>query len=556
MKKKILIPFTTLAISSSVLAPFSLVGCAQKEPNYDKLTQTMKEQTIQEMFEISKYPRPTGYLDGIRNYLINRATAHGYQVERDVYGNIWFDIPATGKKYESWPKVILQGHMDMVVAGLSAEDIKILPVEPVIEEINGEPVMHSKDYKTSLGADDGIGLSIILSLLDLKKFNHGPIRVIFTADEETGMNGAAHLNPTALDTDYLINIDGEHCNSLARSCAGSIQGVYEGTVDEDCMWPVKDNQKVYQITVTGFKGGHSGSDIKERGNADRFLCELLYKISSSKTSVPMDLSLYYFGHKNAEGKEILWGPTQLITDATTTFVINEELSWVVDMAITETVNRWKNELYKGTDDEFEIDVQNPDKSTISSVIRPETTMRMVGLTGQQQEWYDIHSGMSGLPFGYKPNQEDPEGLPEASANLGPLSISGRSFALKTYSRSSIDQWIDKFEQNNSYQWEHRFTITGFSTPTKYYGWKSDEQHNRMIQLFLKAGQYFDTEMSIDDYNGGLELSWFHTRRPTIHETAIGCDIDNAHNVKETLHLNSLDAVIKQLLYALTHINEI
>ncbi|MCQ2956512.1 MAG: hypothetical protein MJ233_01235 [Mycoplasmoidaceae bacterium] len=88
MKKKVFIPFATLAITSSVLAPMSLVSCTQKEPNYDKLTEEMKDQTIQEMFEISKYPRPTGYLDGIRNYLSNKITSHGYQVERDIYGNI------------------------------------------------------------------------------------------------------------------------------------------------------------------------------------------------------------------------------------------------------------------------------------------------------------------------------------------------------------------------------------------------------------------------------------------------------------------------------------
>ncbi len=555
MKKKILIPFATLSIASSVLAPFSLVSCTQNEPNYDNLAKEMKDQSIQEMFEISKYPRPTGYLDGIRNYLSNKITAHGYQVERDIYGNIWFDIPATGKKYESWPKVILQGHMDMVVAGLSAEDIKILPVEPIIEEINGEPVMHSKDYKTSLGADNGIGISIILALLDLKKFNHGPLRVIFTADEETGMNGVAHLNPTALDTDYLINLDGEHSNSLVRSCAGSVQGVYEGTVDEDVMLPVTENQKAYQISVTGFKGGHSGVDIKERGSADRFLCELLYEIVRLD-STQNDLSLYYFGHKNSEGKEIVWGPTQLITDATTTFVINKELDSVVTNAIELTINRWKNELYKGTDDQFEVDIKNPDPKSIPSVIRPDTTRRMVTLVGSEQRWLDIDKEMIGLPFGYKPNPDDPDGVPEASANLGPLSISGREFALKNYSRSVHDEWIDKFEQNNSFQWEDRFTITGFSTPTKYYGWKSDENSNKMIQLFLKAGDHFNCDMSIDDYNGGLELSWFSVRRPTIHETAIGCDIDNAHNIKETLHLNSMDIVIEQLLYALTHINEI
>ncbi|MCQ2956511.1 MAG: hypothetical protein MJ233_01230 [Mycoplasmoidaceae bacterium] len=192
----------------------------------------------------------------------------------------------------------------MVVAGLSAEEIKILPVEPVIEEIDGKQVMHSKDYKTSLGADNGIGLSIILALLNLKKFNHGPLRVIFTADEETGMNGAAHLNPTALDSDYLINIDSETSNSLAKSCAGSVQGVFEGTVDEDAMLPVTDSQMAFQVSVSGFNGGHSGVNIKTHGNADRFLAEMLYRISSI-TGMENELSLYYFGHKNEKGEEIV-----------------------------------------------------------------------------------------------------------------------------------------------------------------------------------------------------------------------------------------------------------
>lgn len=555
--------FLGAAATFTACSPISLVSCTNKEQNYDKLMQEIKARSIKDFIDITHHPRPTGQTEEIRNYLTNRVTSAGYLAQRDNYGNLWFDVPATRGR-ENWKKLLIQGHMDMVVAGLTEKEQSVVPIESEITQTNnGEWIMHSKDYKTSLGSDNGIGLGIMLAIMNNKHLEHGPLRFIITCDEETGMNGAAHLNPYILDSDYLINIDNETVNECAKSSCGSVQGVYEDKVDADAMIPIPQNWKLYRMAIKGLRGGHSGVDIEHRANADRCLCEILNTLNGKKEYLEEDddgfVCLYEFGHADPAdpSKEIAWGPTQLITNANVTFATSKNVTDIesaINLCVADWSNIYTDENWDGSKgvDRVEITFDPIDDVKDKRVILKSTTSKILTLTGSV---FTSTDNPPGLPYGFigtEYNKGD-EPLTYASANIGPLKINGRDFALKSYSRSVYNETIDWFEGNNQNQWERRFTISGFSTPTKYYGWPGTE-NNQMIKLIEDSSIFFDVPCVEINQRGGLELSWFVNKRPTMQVSSIGPTIEMAHNVMETLHLDTLDITIKKLLYIIDHIN--
>lgn len=135
---------------------------------------------------------------------------------RDEEGNVIID-KAGSAGHEDAPRTILQAHMDMVVVWEDGMDFD--PLNDTITVINDGKTLKAKG--TSLGGDDGAGVALAMSILEDETAVHGPIRAIFTVDEEDGMSGADHLDPKHLDAKYLINLDWEEFGSLCNSSAGS-----------------------------------------------------------------------------------------------------------------------------------------------------------------------------------------------------------------------------------------------------------------------------------------------------------------------------------------------
>ncbi|MDO4542722.1 MAG: M20/M25/M40 family metallo-hydrolase, partial [Bacillota bacterium] len=208
------------------------------------------ENILKEFAALNRIPRPSGHEENVAAYLEQRGAAMGFEVIRDPYLNVIFEVPATPGR-ENAPTVILQAHMDMVCVGDSSYD----PLTDAIETLIDGNAMKAK--ATSLGADDGIGVALILDLL-ASNTPHGPLRVIFTADEEQGMTGASALDPKYLQGAYLINLDWEDLRSLCIGCAGFLTMEYHKTAPK-----TQAKGGAVAFTVQGLKGGHSGTEIGE-----------------------------------------------------------------------------------------------------------------------------------------------------------------------------------------------------------------------------------------------------------------------------------------------------
>lgn len=179
----------------------------------------------------------------------------------DPSGCIYIDLAATPGQ-ENKKSIIIQSHMDMVVTVASDNtsfDPAQSPIDLVYDEQSGE--IHSKDYKTNIGADNGQGLGFSLALAKhTKDFQHGPIRLLFTYDEETTFEGAKKLDASVLNADYFINFDTSKVGVCRNGCAGDFSINFDKKYV--AVAPTEKNaSENLTIKLDGLKGGHSGMDI-------------------------------------------------------------------------------------------------------------------------------------------------------------------------------------------------------------------------------------------------------------------------------------------------------
>lgn len=180
-------------------------------------------------YEITRIPRPTHHLDKMKAFLVDWANRHNIPVKTDEVGNVAMTKPAT-PGHENAPRIILQGHQDMVAEkrGDKVHDFLNDPIETIVE---GDWV---RADGTTLGADNGLGCATGMAVLLDDTLVHGPITVLLTVDEEQGLTGANGLAPDFVEGDILLNLDSEEHGQLVIGCAGS-----QATL---CHYPVEHSE--------------------------------------------------------------------------------------------------------------------------------------------------------------------------------------------------------------------------------------------------------------------------------------------------------------------------
>jgi len=219
--------------------------------------------------EITQIPRPSGFMGPIQDYILKFGKDLGLKTDMDEAGNIIIHKPAT-PGMEGKPGIVLQGHLDMVPQKNSNIDHNFEkdPIRPRI--VDG----WVKATDTTLGSDNGIGVSAAMAVLASKDLKHGPVEALFTIDEETGMYGAFGLKPGEFDAKILINMDSEEEGSLFVGCAGGINLTAEFNYDH--LSDVPEGDIAVKLVLNGLKGGHSGVDIHlGRANANKLLFRFL-----------------------------------------------------------------------------------------------------------------------------------------------------------------------------------------------------------------------------------------------------------------------------------------
>lgn len=227
--------------------------------------------------KICSIPHPSKHEEKIRQYVIDFAKVHGLEYQQDAVGNIVVR-KAAAKGYEGHPTVVLQAHMDMVPQKNS--DLKFnFETDPIQPYVDGEWV---KAKGTTLGADDGMGVSAMLAILENETLEHPALECLFTVDEETGLTGANQLATDMLKGDILINLDSEDEGELYVGCAGAVNVTANFEYKEEA---TPDDSVGYEVALSGLKGGHSGLEIiLQRGNANKLLARFLRENPSALIS--------------------------------------------------------------------------------------------------------------------------------------------------------------------------------------------------------------------------------------------------------------------------------
>jgi dipeptidase D len=224
--------------------------------------------------QMCQIPRPSRHEDKIQDWAVKFGEDLGLETLKDEVGNVIIRKPATAGM-ENRKGVILQGHLDMVPQKNSdkAHDFVTDPIEAYVD---GDWVTANG---TTLGADNGVGVSSALAVLASTSIKHGPVEVLMTATEETGMDGAIGLKDGLLQGDILINTDTEDEGTFSVGCAGGIDVI--ATFKKKTTKKIPKNVSAFNLKVTGLKGGHSGVDIHlGRGNANKIFFRLLKEVTN------------------------------------------------------------------------------------------------------------------------------------------------------------------------------------------------------------------------------------------------------------------------------------
>jgi dipeptidase D len=225
----------------------------------------------QNFYALTQIPRPSKHEGKVIEYLYNWGKSHGFETIKDETGNIIIRVPAS-PGCEKMKGVILQGHMDMVPQKTSDSPHNFL-TDPIKAYVDGEWVTADR---TTLGADNGMGVALSLAALEDPSVKHGPVEVLVTYDEETGMTGATNLKPGILKGDILINMDSEEEGELCVGCAG---GLDAAASFKYLKYKTPEGYAGLKVTVKGLQGGHSGMDISlYRANANKVVARMLLPV--------------------------------------------------------------------------------------------------------------------------------------------------------------------------------------------------------------------------------------------------------------------------------------
>ncbi|HKQ48933.1 MAG TPA: beta-Ala-His dipeptidase [Phycisphaerae bacterium] len=207
---------------------------------------------------IAAVPRPSKREQKIRAHVKQLAESHRFKVREDSIGNLVIEVPAT-KGCESAPAIVLQGHLDMVCEKDSGttHNFDSDPIRLLLDKsADGKQIIRADG--TTLGADNGIGVSLALAAATEPAAVHGPLEILCTIDEEDGMSGAKAIAPDFFKGRRMLNLDSEEDDAIYIGCAG-------GT-DTTLIWSLPmaappPGAESCQLVITGLTGGHSGCDI-------------------------------------------------------------------------------------------------------------------------------------------------------------------------------------------------------------------------------------------------------------------------------------------------------
>jgi len=398
----------------------------------------------------------------------------------------------------------LQGHIDMVPQKNSdkTHDFEKDPIEMVVGEdgwvrANG----------TTLGADNGIGCAAAMAILTAKDLEHGPIEVLITIDEETGMTGAFGLQAGEFKGDILMNLDSETEGELYVGCAGGLDGSIEKIYHTE---PFPNDAKAYRIFISKAEGGHSGMDIHlGRANANKLMTRLLMK---SIEEYNIRIATIHGGSlRNAIPRE---------AEAIVAVPVAQAAAF--EQMVAAFANTLKKE-FALTDPKLEIEIQPVDAP--KEVVVNEEDMQILQMA-------------YAIPHGVLRMSNSMKDLVETSNNFAIFTVENGKAELINLIRSSVDSAKDAVgEKMKAIAQMASATI---SLTGGYPGWNPNMKSpilNTMLDVYKKM---FNKTPEVKAIHAGLECGLLGGVYPNWDMISFGPTIQNPHSPSERVNIESVE----------------
>ena len=446
--------------------------------------------------DLNAVPRPSKKEERVIEFIKNFGLNLGLSTYVDPCGNVIIKKPAS-KGSENQKTVIIQSHLDMVHQKNADTEFDFL-TQGIQSYIDGDWVTAKG---TTLGADNGMGVATIMTLLASSTIQHPSIEALFTIDEETGMTGAFELKKGILEGEILLNLDTEDDDEFSIGCAGGI--------DTNTLKLYKQ-EKIsggigFEIIVKGLKGGHSGMDIHlERGNANK----IMNRILALALNYNLQLSQIDGGSlRNAIPRESV---AKIVVDS------KDFLNQLDDLAA-----EIKSEFFK-SEPNLIIEVNNIDSIThgLSKIDSNEVVNAI----------YSVFNGV------FKMSQSI-DGLVETSSSLARVILNEGSFITQSLQRSSVEsskldiaKTIGASFLNIGAEVEHSGSYPGWAPNT------DSEILDIMVTLYKNM---FGSDPKVQACHAGLECGILNERYPGLDMISFGPTIKNPHSPDEKVHIASV-----------------
>ena len=471
----------------------------------------------QRFYEISQVPRPSKKEGKIVEHMKNLLDKLNVDYTTDNVGNIVAKIPAA-PGYENTPTVILQGHVDMVCEKNKSKqhDFENDPIDLINEDgwITADG--------TTLGSDNGIGVAAALAVITDNTVKHGPLEILLTVDEETGMTGAGNIEPGFINGKILLNMDSEEEGTFYVGCSGGMDTIAVFKIEYE---DAPDNFIPYELMITGLKGGHSGLDIVlGRANAIKLLARTL-KV----------LEQFEFQISKISGGSLR---NAIPREAEAVILIKPEDEAKVKKITDDIKSQFLNE-YKKTDSDLNLIFKKLDEKP-AEVFSKYFKKKIVNT-------------LLAVPHGVIAMSQDIPGLVETSTNLATIAVNDSSLRIDTSQRSSIES-AKRYIVSNV---KAVFELAGAQVKNSdgYPGWKPN-----LDSKILKVSKdvyknLFGKEPEIKAIHAGLETGLLGDKNPGLDMISFGPTITGAHSPDEKVNIETVEKFYELLKGILKRIAE-
>ncbi len=459
--------------------------------------------------EICSIPHGSGNMDAIGVYCVRFAKERGLFCHRDEAGNVIIKKEGVGK-LKNAPPILLQGHLDMVCQKEEGLDFDF-EKEGIQTFIQGD-LMRARG--TTLGADNGIAVAMVLALLEDKALEAPPIEAVFTTDEEIGMIGALGLSPMLLSAKRMINLDAESDDTVTVSCAGGEDLLLEKT-------PLAETKTGHLVTLClkGFQGGHSGVEIHQKRVNAALLCgKILARVQkiASFSTVSLQSGEKSNAIPSSAKAHLLTGEPDLLSSLLREECEKEKALWL--------------DAEKGFD--YEISVSGKEEREVLS-------------EGEDKNLYGFFSEAK---TGVVAMSQSIEGLVETSCNLGILCVTPKNALIHYSLRSSVLSAMEDlkaFLLHLAQAYGLSGKAAGFYPPWEYRA--SSPLRDLYSRIYREE---CGKDIKIEAIHAGLECGVFAHLIPGLDCISVGPNLFDIHSPREAMSLSSVErlyGILKKVL---------